>query len=228
MSGSAVRRLCLFDLDGTLIREDSNALFGAFLGRIGWVDPEEHDRRQRDFHDRYHRGVLDLSEYIDFTTSLWRERPWHEALEVRRRFMAEVLAPLVDSRAQDLTRRHLAAGDLVAMVTATTEFVTEPIAQAFGVPHLLGVQLEPQSPIGWTGRIRGVPTFREGKVARVQAWLDGLGLKRSDFETVTVYSDSTNDLPLLEWATHPVATNPVPGLEAIARERGWPILKLLS
>lgn len=228
MSQPAGPRLCLFDLDGTLIREDSNALFGAFLGQIGWVDPEEHDRRQRAFHDRYNRGVLDLAEYIDFTTSLWRDRPWHEALEVRQRFMDEVFLPRVDGRARDLAHRHLAAGDRVAMVTATTEFVTEPIAQAFGVPHLMGVQLEPHPRLGWTGRIRGVPTFREGKVTRVQAWLDGLGLTRSDFESVTVYSDSTNDLPLLEWATHPVATNPVPGLEAIALERGWPILKLLS
>lgn len=114
----------------------------------------------------------------------------------------------------------------MAIVTATNEFVTAPIAAAFEVPHLLAVELDRDDGGTITGRIRGVPTFREGKVARAGQWLAGLGRRWSDFDRVTVYSDSPNDLPLLEAATHPVATNPSPALASVARERGWPILDL--
>jgi HAD superfamily hydrolase (TIGR01490 family) len=126
----------------------------------------------------------------------------------------------------ELVRRHQERGDLVAIVTATNEFVTTPIAAALGVEHLLAVQLERESDGRWLGRIRGTPTFRDGKVGRVHDWLQGLGHRLGDFATVSVYSDSPNDLPLLEMATHPVATNPSPALEAVAQQRGWPILRL--
>jgi len=222
------RHLCLFDLDGTLIVEDSNALFGAFLARIGWVDGVAFARCQQQFHDQYSAGQLDLSAYIDFTTAPWRSRSWSQALAARARFMTEDMAHRLQPQALALVRRHLDRGDLVALVTATNEFVTAPIAAAFGVSHLLGVQLERDAEGHCTGAICGTPTFREGKVTRVGEWLAGLGRDWADFDTITVYSDSSNDLPLLECATHPVATNPVPALEATARERGWRILQLLT
>ena len=140
----------------------------------------------------------------------------------------EVRAPLLDLANRDLIDSHLQAGDLVAVVTATNEFVTRPIASAFGVDHLLAVELERDDNGRVTGRAHGVPTFREGKVVRVEAWLQGLGHQWGDFDDVLFYSDSTNDLPLLERVPTPIATNPTPALEAIARERGWRILKLFE
>jgi HAD superfamily phosphoserine phosphatase-like hydrolase len=125
-------------------------------------------------------------------------------------------------------RAHQAAGDLVAVVTATNEFVTRPIATAFGVETLLAVELARDAQGGVTGQVQGVPTFREGKVARVDTWLAAQGRALADFDDVLFYSDSTNDLPLLERVRTPVATNPTPALEAIARERGWRILKLFE
>jgi len=218
--------LTLFDLDGTLIPFDSDHAFGEFMVRVGWADGDEFRRRNDAFYRDYLDGCLDLDAYIDFATSSWRDRPDAEAM--RERFMAEVLRPGLHARAISLVREHQQAGDLVAIVTATNEFVTEPIARAFGVEHLIAVQLERDAAGRPTGRVRGVPSFREGKIRRVDDWLGGLGHARGRFARVTVYSDSPNDLPLLEQATHPVATNPSPSLEAIARERGWPILRLFE
>ena len=127
-----------------------------------------------------------------------------------------------------LVEKHRAAGDLIALVTATNEFVTAPFAEAFGIEHLIAVQLERDAHGRYTGAIRGVPSFREGKIARVDEWLRGLGAQSRDFECVTFYSDSTNDLPLLERVSHPVATNPSPTLARIATERGWPQLQLFA
>jgi HAD superfamily hydrolase (TIGR01490 family) len=221
-------KLTLFDLDGTLIETDSDHAFGEFMVRIGWVDGESFKRRNDAFYEDYQAARLDLDAYVDFATSAWRRRPEAEALAARERFMRELMRPALRSRALALVREHQAAGDLVAIVTATNEFVTRPIAEAFGVTELIAVELARDHNGAVTGAVRGVPSFREGKIVRVEQWLAGQGLRHADFERVTFYSDSTNDLPLLEWATHPVATNPGPALAAIARERGWPVLNLFS
>ena len=220
------RHLCLFDLDGTLIPIDSDHAFGEFMVSIGWADAEIFRQRNDAFYADYQAGTLDLAAYIDFATSVWRARPLAESAAAHARFMAEVLRPNVHAQALELVRFHQQRGDLVAIVTATNEFVTTPIAAEFGVEHLLAVQLERAADGGWTGTIRGTPTFREGKVGRVHDWLASLGHSLSDFAGISVYSDSPNDLPLLELATEPVATNPSPSLEATARERGWRILRL--
>lgn len=220
------RHLCLFDLDGTLIPTDSDHAFGEFMVTIGWADGENFRRRNDAFYADYQAGCLDLAAYIDFATSVWRRKPLAESRAAHERFMREVMAPMLRPPAFELVREHQARGDLVAIVTATNEFVTAPIAAALGVEHLLAVQLEREPDGAWTGRIRGTPTFREGKVVRVNDWLHGLGHRLADFASVSVYSDSPNDLPLLEMATHPVATNPSPALEATAQERGWRILRL--
>lgn len=220
------RHLCLFDLDHTLIPIDSDHAFGSFMVEIGWADADEFRLRNDAFYADYQAGTLDLDAYIDFATSVWRQRPLDEALAARERFLAEVLRPKVTPQALELVRRHQRRGDLVAIVTATNEFVTTPIAAEFGVEHLLAVQLERESDGRWSGRVRGTPTFREGKVARVHDWLAGLGVSLADFSGVSVYSDSPNDLPLLEIASEPVATNPSPSLEATATQRGWRILRL--
>ena len=220
------RHLCLFDLDHTLIPIDSDHAFGSFMVEIGWADAVEFRRRNDAFYADYQAGTLDLDAYIDFATSVWRQRPLAEALAARERFLAEVLRPRVTPQALELVRHHQRRGDLVAIVTATNEFVTTPIAAEFGVEHLLAVQLEREADGRWLGRVRGTPTFREGKVERVHDWLAGQGASLADFSGVSVYSDSPNDLPLLEIATDPVATNPSPALEATATQRGWRILRL--
>lgn len=220
--------LCLFDLDGTLIENDSDHAFGEFLVSIRWVHGEDFRRRNDAFFADYQAGRLDLVAYVDFATAAWRTRPLDEALAVRADFMREVMAPALRAPALELVRRHQRSGERVAIVTATNEFVTLPIAEAFGVDTLIAIQLGRDENGRFDGSVLGVPSFREGKIVRVAQWLAELGQQRDDFERITVYSDSINDLPLLEWATHPVATNPGPELARLAHARGWPILNLFQ
>lgn len=228
MSPPKTKNLCLFDLDGTLLPIDSDHAFGEFMVSQGWADAEHFRQRNDEFYRQYLEGGLNQDEYVEFATSAWRHRPLHEALAARDRYMRDVLGPQLHPQAIELVRAHQARGDLTAIVTATSEFVTAPIAEAFGVSHLLAVQLERDSAGRYTGRISGTPTFQAGKVVRVHDWLQSLGHRLPEFERVTVYSDSTNDLPLLELATEPVATNPSAALEAIAADRGWRVLRLFS
>ena len=220
--------LALFDLDGTLLPTDSDHAFGEFMVEIGWVDGAAWRARNDAFYAQYQAGTLDLGEYLEFATSAWRGRPLAEAEAARARFMREVIEPRLHDQARALVDQHRQAGDQVAIVTATNEFVTRPIAGAFGVEQLLAVELERDENGRVTGRALGVPTFREGKVTRVEAWLAAQGRQWADFDDVLFYSDSTNDLPLLERVRTPIATNPTPALEAIARERGWRIIKLFD
>jgi len=220
--------LCLFDLDDTLIPLDSDHEWGEFVIRLGWVDEAEFRRRNDEFFADYKAGRLDVHAYIAFATAPLRTRSAAQAAEAHRRFMNEIILPRVHPRAMELVRRHQQQGDLVALVTATNEFITGPIAQAFGIADLIAVRLERDAGGTITGRIDGVPSYREGKLTRVDQWLTARGTRWSDFGCTHVYSDSTNDLPLLERASHPVATNPSPALDAIARERGWPILNLFT
>lgn len=219
--------LTLFDLDGTLLPFDSDHAFGEFMVELGWADATAFRVRNDAFLADHHAGRLDLAAYVDFATAAWRTRPMAEALAARTRFVDARVLPL-HAAALALVGAHQAAGDRVAIVTATNEFVTEPISQAFGVADLIALQLLRDAQGHVTGAIRGVPSHREGKVARVAEWLAHEGRDWSSFERVTVYGDSLNDLPLLERASEPVATNPGPALEALARERGWRVLRLFE
>jgi HAD superfamily hydrolase (TIGR01490 family) len=222
------RNLTLFDLDGTLIAGDSDHSFGEFMVAIGWADGDAWRARNDAFYATYQAGALDVHAYVDFATSVWRSRSAAEQAAVHERFMAEVIGPMITPQAIALVRKHQAAGDLVAIVTATNEFVTRPIADAFGVPELLAIELERDAAGAVTGAIRGVPTYQHGKVTRVGEWLALQGLSWADFDRVSVYSDSINDLPLMERATDPVATNPSPTLATVAAERGWRLLRLFE
>ena len=222
------RHLTLFDLDGTLLPGDSDHAFGEFMVTIGWADAVAFRARNDEFFRQYQAGRLDVAAYVAFQTEAWRRRPPGEIDAMQARFMAEVIAPMIRPPALALVRAHQRAGDRVAIVTATNEFVTRPIASAFGVPDLLAVELERDADGAATGAIRGTPTYQGGKVVRVGQWLAGLGEAWGDFSRITVYSDSTNDLPLLEQATHPVATNPTSALESVAGARGWRILRLFE
>jgi HAD superfamily hydrolase (TIGR01490 family) len=221
-------KLALFDLDGTLLPTDSDHAFGEFMVAIGWVDPGVWRSRNDAFYAQYQAGTLNLAEYLDFATSAWRGRAIADAEAARERFMREIIEPQLRANARALVQAHVDAGDLIAVVTATNEFVTRPIASAFGIEHLLAVELERDDNGRVTGCAKGVPTFREGKVTRVEAWLAAGGRRWADFDDVLFYSDSTNDLALLERVRTPIATNPTPALEAIARERGWRIIKLFE
>ncbi|MDE2401774.1 MAG: HAD family phosphatase [Burkholderiales bacterium] len=220
--------LCLFDLDHTLLPIDSDHEFGEFLIRTGLADPVDYRRRNDAFYQQYVDGTLQLHEYIQFSTSVWRLLDDARQRDLQARFMAEVVQPAIHPQALQLVRQHEAQGDLVAIITATNEFVTRPIADAFDVSELLAVRLIRDEQGRVTGEIDGVPSFREGKVTRVEQWLAERGRTLADFERVSFYSDSPNDLPLMELASDPVATNPSPALEAVARERGWRILRLFS
>lgn len=221
-------KLALFDLDGTLIPKDSDHAFGEFVVSLGWADAKTFRSRNDAFYEDYLAGRLDIDAYVDFATAPWRDRPAAELDRAVERFLASIVRPMLHPAALALVQRHRDAGDLVAVVTATNDFVTRPIASLFGVGELIATTLQRDGSGKITGRIEGVPSFREGKITRVNAWLAARGLTLADFESSTFYSDSTNDLPLLECVGEPVATNPGPALERIARERGWPVLKLFT
>jgi HAD superfamily hydrolase (TIGR01490 family) len=221
------KKVALFDLDHTLLPIDSDYSWGEFTQQIGWTDPVEFKRRNDEFYAHYVAGTLDVHDYVRFAVEALRTRGPEAYREAHARFMQEWITPKVRAAARELVRGHQERGDLVAIVTATNELVTRPIATAFGVPELIAVELE-RDGSGWiTGEIAGVPSMREGKVVRVTHWLAAQGLDWLDVES-TFYSDSLNDLPLLERVDHPVATNPDPRLRAIALERGWRILDLFD
>lgn len=220
-------RVTLFDLDHTLLPIDSDHSWGEFTQRIGWTDPVDFKRRNDAFYAHYIAGTLDVHDYVRFAVEALRVRDADAYAEAHQRFMREWITPALRPAALQLVRGHQQRGDLVAIVTATNELVTRPIATALGVPELIAVELE-RDAAGWiTGEIAGVPSMREGKVVRVAEWLRQRGLDWDSVES-TFYSDSMNDLPLLERVDHPVATNPDPKLRALALARGWRILDLFE
>ena len=223
-----VANLCLFDLDDTLLPFDSDHAWGEFVIAQGWVDAATFRRGNDAFYAQYRAGELDIHAYIAFATVPLRARSPAELDAAHARFMRSVIAPGLRPAARELVQTHQARGDLVALVTATNDFITSPIARAFGIAELLAVRLA-RGPGGTiTGGIDGTPSYRAGKVTRVHEWLAARGERLAGFERISVYSDSVNDLPLLELATDPVATNPTPALATIARERGWRILQLFE
>lgn len=222
-------RLALFDLDHTLIPIDSDYAWGEFTIARGWVDPVDFKRQNDAFYAQYQAGTLDVQSYVRFATQAICQQGAINSIAAHADYMRAIVQKAIEPQALELVRSHQRAGDTVVIVTATNEFVTRPIADAFGVTELIAVELERDNApggSGWfTGAIQGVPSFREGKVTRVEQWLQARGLSWESVETF-FYSDSFNDLPLLEKATVPVATNPDARLRALATERGWRILDL--
>jgi HAD superfamily hydrolase (TIGR01490 family) len=219
--------LALFDLDNTLLAGDSDYEWGQFLVDRGVLDGTEYEAQNREYYEQYVAGTLDIHEFLGFAL---RPLARHEPEELARwhaEFMRARILPMITSEARALVARHTGAGDLCAIVTATNSFVTRPIAAEFGISHLIAT--EPESVDGrFTGRVAGTPCFREGKVERVGDWLAGLGVAFKSFSTSTFYSDSHNDLPLLERVTEPVAVDPDPQLEAEAARRRWRVMTLRS
>ena len=229
--GARVPRLALFDLDHTLIPFDSDYRWGEFTTALGWTDADDFKQQNQRFYEQYKAGTLDIHAYCRFATAAVRRQGAVAAQQAHARFMREQVLPHVTPQALQLVQQHRAQGDTVVIITATNEFVTRPIAQAFDVQDLLAIELEVDDAPGgsgwYTGAIRGIPSFREGKVTRLQQWMVERGLDWSRVHT-TFYSDSINDLPLLEKVNQPVATNPDAALLAIAQARGWRILQLFA
>jgi len=218
-------KLALFDLDHTLLPLDSDYAWGEFTITLGWTDPVEFKRRNDAFFEHYRAGTLDIHDYVRFATEAVRLQGPEKAAQAHAQFMQTVIAPAIRPEAQALLAQHRQAGDQIVIVTATNDFVTRPIADALGVSELIAVALE-RGADGWiTGNIAGVPSAREGKVTRVAQWLQQRGLDWGDVFT-TFYTDSLNDLALMEQVNRPVATNPDARLRAIAQQRGWPVLDL--
>ncbi len=215
-------RLALFDLDNTLLAGDSDHAWGEFLCRHGIVDATAYKARNDAFYQDYLAGELDVLAYQNFCQELLGRSEMTQLQEWHRQFMAEFIEPIVLAKGEALVRQHHEAGDRVVIITATNRFITAPIAARLGVDTLLATECEMQGG-RYTGRLTDTPCFQEGKVTRIERWLEetGQSLQGSYF-----YSDSRNDLPLLERVTHPVAVDPDPILREIAGQRGWDIISL--
>ena len=220
-------KLALFDLDHTLLPLDSDQSWGEFTLSLGWVDPDTFQAKNNGFYADYLAGCLDIHAYVRFSTAAVREKGPAAAAAAHDLFMERVIRPAILPAALDLVEQHRLRGERLVMVTATNEFVTRPIAEAFGMDVLLAVELERDAHGHFTGEIAGVPSLREGKVTRVQQWLATQGTSLADVQA-TFYSDSLNDLPLLEQVQHPVVTNGSAALRQTALERGWRILDLFE
>ena len=215
--------LALFDLDNTLLTGDSDFEWAQFLIEQGVLDREVYAARNQQFYDQYRNGTLDIREFLDFQLKPLSRHPRRVLDEWHARFMREKILPMVRASARELVGRHRA--DLRAIVTATNSFVTAPIAREFGIEHLIAT--EPAHVDGeFTGDVAGTPCFRDGKVARVEDWLTARGQTLQSFPQSWFYSDSMNDLPLLERVTHPGAGDPDEKLRAHAVRRGGQILSL--
>lgn len=215
--------LALFDLDYTLLDGDSDYAWGVFLAEEGLVDGDAHRCRNDFFWDAYKAGALNIDDYLTFALSAIAGKTPAELAPLHARYMATKIEPMITKAAENLIAQH--RHDECIIVTATNAFVTAPIAARFGVAHLIACDVELKDG-RYTGRPEGVPSFGAGKVTRVEAWLAARGKSRADYAATYFYSDSRNDLPLLEWATHPVAVNPDDTLRAHASLRGWPMLRI--
>lgn len=220
--------LALFDLDHTLLPIDSDHEWGEFLVRAGVVDAAEFTLRNNAFFAQYQAGTLDPVEYLEFSLGNLARFPRTRLDELHAQFMLEVVLPEIRPEVLALLKQHQDAGDLIAIVTATNQFVTKPIAAALGVEHLIAAMPEYDAEGNVTGKLVGTPTLGAGKLTHTHAWLEKLGKTLGDFERTYFYSDSHNDIPLLSVVTHPVATNPNAALSAHASLHGWPSLHLFN
>ncbi len=217
--------LVLFDLDNTLLAGDSDFEWAQFLISKGVLDKEVYEARNQQFYDQYKAGTLDIFEFLDFQLKPLARHSRAQLDAWHREFMDTRVRPMMTPKAQALVKQHLDAGAVVAIVTATNSFVTGPIARAFGIPHLVAT-IPAQEDGAFTGKPRGTPAFKAGKIERVEAWLESLGLCWESFAKSSFYSDSHNDLPLMNKVGNPVAVDPDDTLRAHAGNHGWPVISL--
>lgn len=221
-------QLTLFDLDNTLLPIDSDVSWAQFLVDLKVVNADWYAKRNDYFYAQYCAGTLDIDEFLTFQLAPLAQHPREQLLAWREQFVRDVIRPHLQPQAKDLVRQHQDSGDLCAIVTATNSFITGPIAREFGIEHLIATEVEIAPDGNFTGRPTGLPSFREGKITRVEQWLAMQGLGFSDFPVSIFYSDSFNDLPLLARVTVPIAVNPDQRLLAHAQQQGWQVLNLFD
>ena len=217
--------LVLFDLDNTLLVGDSDFEWAQFLIAKGVLDREVHEARNQAFFDDYKAGTLDIHAFLEFQLAPLARHPREQLDRWHADYMATRIRPMIGAPARALVQRHLDEGSLCAVVTATNSFVTGPIAREFGIPHLVAT-IPAHEDGRFTGKPRGTPAFKAGKIERVEAWLESLGLWWGAFDQSWFYRDSHNDLPLMSKVTRPVAVDPDDTLRGHARNAGWPIISL--
>lgn len=219
------QNLALFDLDNTLLAGDSDYNWSIFLIGEGLLDEKTHHDRNEQFYLDYKNGNLDIYAFLKFQLQPLAQHPKKFLDELHKKYMERVIRPMMTQKAQKLVDEHKANDDLCVVITATNSFVTKPIATAYGIEHLIGT--DPEMVDGeYTGGVSGVPSFQEGKVTRINAWLAERGKKLADFEKSYFYSDSHNDLPLMKLVTNPVAVDADETLTAFAKAQNWPLISL--
>ncbi len=218
-------KLVLFDLDNTLLAGDSDYEWGQFLIARGVVDREHYEAKNRAFYEDYKAGRLDIYAFLAFAL---RPLATHSRAQLdawRAEYVETRIRPMITQAARDLVNRHMDEADLVAVITATNSFVTAPIAREFGIPNLIAT--DPEEIDGrFTGEVAGTPCFREGKIVRLEHFLEARGSRIDCLDNSRFYSDSHNDLPLMQKVHHPVAVDPDPILRAHAEAHGWPVISL--
>jgi HAD superfamily hydrolase (TIGR01490 family) len=217
--------LALFDLDNTLLAGDSDFQWAQFLIEQRVLDREVYEAQNVEFYEQYKSGTLDIHAFLDFQLKPLSRHPRSQLDAWHSEFMKERILPLIMPEARKLINKHMLGRDLCVIITATNRFVTAPIAQELGISNLIATEAE-QRDGEYTGRVSGLPCFREGKIARLESWLDEHNLTWLSFLESWFYSDSLNDIPLLNKVTHPVAVDPDATLKAHAEKKGWPIISL--
>lgn len=214
--------LAIFDLDNTLLAGDSDYLWGQYLVEHQIVDADLYERENERFYREYREGDLDIYEFLEFSLKPLADHSLEELYSWRYEFVETLIKPIVLPRAVELVEQHRQQEDSLLIITATNRFVTEPIAEVFGIENLLATDPE-QNTHGYTGRVAGTPCFQEGKVTRLNEWLEktGVGLDGACF-----YSDSHNDIPLLNMVDRPIAVDPDDQLKSVASSKGWPVISL--
>ena len=217
--------LALFDLDNTLLTSDSDFEWSQFLIEKKVLDRKEYESRNLEFYEQYKSGTLDINQFLDFQLQPLSLHPRTQLDDWHNEFMAKKIMSQIAPGAYKLINKHMLRGDLCIIITATNRFVTEPIARILGINNLIAT--EPGQKDGeFTGQVSGTPCFREGKITRLEDWMDEHNLTWLSFLESWFYSDSLNDIPLLEKVTNPVAVDPDSTLEKYAKENNWPIISL--
>ncbi len=217
--------LAIFDLDNTLLNGDSDYNWSLFLIKKGILDQSIYEQQNEEFFKDYQTGSLDIDAYAEFQFKPLRENERFFLNDLRDEYVATIIRPMITEKAKDLVNEHRSQGDQLLIITATNSFITKPIAALFGIEELIGTDLE-EINNQFTGKIKGVASFQEGKVTRLNQWLDDKHLTLAQFDKTFFYSDSKNDLPLLKIVSHPVAVNPDATLNAEAKKNNWPIMSL--
>ena len=217
--------LALFDLDNTILAGDSDYNWSRFLIQEGYLDGAIHAEKNEKFYADYKAGTLDIFAFVEFQFKPLARNPRTVLNQLLKKYIEEVIKPMITEKARALVKRHQDEGDLIIVITATNSFITKPIAELFGIENLIGT--DPEEKEGeFTGKVSGLPSFKEGKVTRLEAWLKGKNLSLASFENSYFYSDSHNDLPLMQKVTHPVAVDSDDVLSEYAKSKGWPQISL--